>query len=153
MNNKSKRKNAIYWPIYFSWTRVKGGQRFHIPLVFLILICLQLNFNIEAPVWVFILSLLFTSLYVTRVENKTYLIMGLPFLECKVYFAPLPDLPEITSEEVMEKNISVMTRLLKRRGSVTVATLSKKLKISSSGVEQLARQVGYVVENGEVFYE
>lgn len=72
-------------------------------------------------------------------------------MECKLYVAPRPVLPEITSEELMERNIAILHNTIRKHKSVGIKTLSKKMKLSSTGVEQLALSEGYIVENDMIF--
>ena len=117
------KNSALHCKLYWSWTQLAGGRRFH----------------------------LLTLPQLTRVGGTNYILIGFLFLELKLYFAERTPLPEITNEDVWNKNAARMRTLLERSGALEVKTLSKKLKVSSNSVKKLAEEGGYVIEDDMVF--
>lgn len=116
---------ALHIRIYVSWTQLEGGKRLHLPF----------------------------TIQFTNVANISYLIIGFLFFEAKLFVGPKASLPEITSEEVLDRASTKMRLLLSRHKSLTITDLSKKIKLSSKVIEQLAEKNRYVIENESVFNE
>ena len=152
MTQKNKQGLGLYWPIYWSWTRIEGGRRMHLPLLATLLGVLSYCGMFTLPIWVWGL-LLINSTYLTRVGNTNYIVVGCILLECKIYLAPPPLLPEITSEDVLEKHKSKLNNYMKYREKGDLISASKKVKISSKAVKQLALEMGYVVEENTIFHK
>lgn len=144
-------KNVLYSPIYFSWTNLRGGRRVHFPVLLALLAGLDYVLPSSLPMVYYMLVGIFNSAYLTKVDGRKYFIVGILFMECKLYVAPRPTLPEITSEELMERNVAILHNAIRKHKSVGIKTLSKKMKLSSSGVEQLALSEGYIIENDMIF--
>lgn len=119
------KNRSLHIDFYYSWSQLAGGRRFHFPFSFTF----------------------------TNVDNTTYFIFGLLLFECKFFFGEKSPLPEITNEEVLNRQATKLKKMLKKSNGLELSFISKKLKISTNSVKQLAAQNGYLIENEMVFNE
>jgi len=119
------KNKALHIDFYFSWSQIEGGQRFHLPF----------------------------SSTIYRVRGTRYLMFGLLFFELKLFFAEKSPLPEITNEQVLDRQSANLRKLLERNTGLEIAVISKRLKISTNSVKQLAVRNRFVIENDMVFNE
>lgn len=147
------KNNTLHIKIYWGWSQIKGGKRFHVPILGLVFIFLHYYGVVYVPTVLMLLPFLLSSLFFTSVEGVTYFVLGMTVFEMKFYLGERSPLPEIQNEEVLNKLSSDLRRIVERGKAVEINVLSKQLKISTGSVEKLVKANGYVLEDGLVFNE
>jgi hypothetical protein len=148
-----KTNNILYYHIYVSWTRLEGGKRVHIPILTTLLFVAYWMGQLPIPVWLFLPIFLLNSCFITKVQNRFYVVVGFIFIEWKLYFAPPPNLPEMTTEQLLHKHKYRFLTYMKYRDVGDVVVASKKVGVSRGNIEQLAGQMGYIVEENKIFHK